>query len=123
VAAKVALASGRPEAALERARPAVLRLVQEGDAPAVLAFALVVAAALAGVGRGREGTRLAAAAAEEGVRIGYDPARMDPLDSGWLCAAVFGSTDAQTRRAVVDEVRGWSPDRVHEVLLEALAAS
>jgi hypothetical protein len=57
------------------------------------------------------------------VRIGYDPARMDPLDSGWLRAAVFGSTDAQTRRAVVEEVKGWSPDQVQQALLEALGAA
>jgi hypothetical protein len=84
VAAKLALADGRPQDALGHARAGRGTADPDGDIPGLLAVGLVTAAALARAGRPEDSRRLAAAVAAGGRRIGYDIGRMDPLDSPWL---------------------------------------
>jgi predicted ATPase len=84
----------------------------EGDVTSWLVLLHTTACALALAGRGREAALLAGAAGAHGDRVGFDPARMDPVDGPREAAAItaalppeeFGRHFADGRRLSRAEV-------------------
>lgn len=84
IAAKVALSSGRPHDAVALSSDVVLRMSAQADTTAVLAGLQTLSGAVAATGDAELGSRLLGAVDAIGERVGYSPARMDPVDSPWI---------------------------------------
>lgn len=93
IGAKVALSTGQAERAIGLMSHGLLAMGQERDDTSFLACLQVLAGAVAAGGDGALGARLLGACDGIGERIGYSPARMDPLDSPWIRELVTGALD------------------------------
>jgi len=84
IAAKVALTTARPDDAARLSAGVVVAMAEQNDTTAALAGLQTLAGAVAAAGDGPLGGRLLGVVDATGERIGYSPARMDPLDSTWI---------------------------------------
>jgi predicted ATPase/DNA-binding SARP family transcriptional activator len=81
IAAKTLLQAQRPAQAAPLLAQVVLELAESGDRTSLLAGLHTMAAVGAALGRSEDGAVLLGAVDAIGARIGYSPARMDPVDS------------------------------------------
>jgi hypothetical protein len=81
IAAKTLLQAQRPAQAAPLLAQVVLELAEAGDRTSLLAGLHTMAAVGAALGRSEDGAVLLGAVDAIGARIGYSPARMDPVDS------------------------------------------
>jgi predicted ATPase/DNA-binding SARP family transcriptional activator len=89
IAAKALLQAERPAQAGQVLRQVVTELADSGDRTSLLAGLHTTAAVAAALGRSEDGAVLLGAVDEIGARIGFSPARMDPVDSQRHRAAVL----------------------------------
>lgn len=105
IAAKVALTTQRPAAAIRLSAGVVTAMAAQHDTTAALAGLQTLAGAVAAGGDGRLGGRLLGAVDAIGERIGYSPARMDPIDSPWIRQLVVDAGPAGGYEAAYAEGR------------------
>ncbi|WP_369138668.1 BTAD domain-containing putative transcriptional regulator [Modestobacter versicolor] len=91
-------------------------LEAEGDVTSWIVLLHTTACALALSGRTSDAALLAGAAAAHGDRVGFDPARMDPVDGPREAAAVRAALPPEEYERLTAEGRRWSRSEVSALL-------